>query len=243
MTRLQAVYVGGSRIPPTVFEQALERLGPRIGVLYGMTEAPVTCYLPPHSLDVNGDRRQRLMESVGPALSGYEVQIANAEGPGEVLIRGGNVTAGYWKQEAASQTLLRDGWLHTGDIGELDDAGNLYIVGRLNDVIRSGSSTIMPKEVEDAIVLHPAVREVAVIGLPDIEWGEAVTAFVVLKPGMASLRTRSGRALPQASRGLQEAALSAVRRRPAALPLRQGDPFAATRPGGELTRAKRSLCL
>jgi acyl-CoA synthetase (AMP-forming)/AMP-acid ligase II len=184
LERLQAVYVGGSRIPPTVFEQALERLGPRIGVLYGMTEAPVTCYLPPHSLDVNGDRRQRLMESVGPALSGYEVQIANAEGPGEVLIRGGNVTAGYWKQEAASQTLLRDGWLHTGDIGELDDAGNLYIVGRLNDVIRSGSSTIMPKEVEDAIVLHPAVREVAVIGLPDIEWGEAVTAFVVLKPGM-----------------------------------------------------------
>jgi long-chain acyl-CoA synthetase len=112
------------------------------------------------------------------------VQIANAEGPGEVLIRGGNVTAGYWKQEAASQALLRDGWLHTGDIGELDDAGNLYIVGRLNDIIRSGSSTIMPKEVEDAIVLHPAVREVAVIGLPDIEWGEAVTAFVVLKPGM-----------------------------------------------------------
>jgi acyl-CoA synthetase (AMP-forming)/AMP-acid ligase II len=162
----------------------LERLGPRIGVLYGMTEAPVTCYLPPHSLDVNGDRRQRLMESVGPALSGYAVQLANAKGPGEVLIRGGNVTAGYWKQEAASQTLLRDGWLHTGDIGELDDAGNLYIVGRLNDVIRSGSSTIMPKEVEDAIVLHPAVSEVAVIGLPDIEWGEAVTAFVVLKPGM-----------------------------------------------------------
>jgi acyl-CoA synthetase (AMP-forming)/AMP-acid ligase II len=184
LERLQAVCVGGSRIPPTVFEQALERLGPRIGVLYGMTEAPVTCYLPPHTLDVSGDRRQRIMESVGPALSGYEVQIANAAGPGEVLIRGGNVTAGYWRQEEASQTLLRDGWLHTGDIGELDDAGNLYIVGRLNDVIRSGSSTIMPKEVEDAIVLHPAVREVAVIGLPDIEWGEAVTAFVVLKPGM-----------------------------------------------------------
>jgi acyl-CoA synthetase (AMP-forming)/AMP-acid ligase II len=184
LERLQAVYVGGSRIPPTIFEQALEHLGPRIGVLYGMTEAPVTCYLPPHSLDVKGDRRQRLMHSVGPALSGYKVRIANAEGPGEVLIQGDNVTAGYWKEEAASRALLRDGWLHTGDIGELDDAGNLYIVGRLNDVIRSGSSTIMPKEVEDAIVLHAAVSEVAVIGLPDIEWGEAVTAFVVLKPGM-----------------------------------------------------------
>jgi acyl-CoA synthetase (AMP-forming)/AMP-acid ligase II len=181
---LQAVYVGGSRIPPTVFEPALERLGARIGVLYGMTEAPVTCYLPPHSLDADQERRQSLMGSVGRPLFGYDVQIANADGPGEVLIRGGNVTAGYWRQEAASQSLLRDGWLHTGDIGELDDAGNLHIVGRLNDVIRSGSSTILPKEVEDAIVLHPAVREVAVIGLPDIEWGEAVTAFVVLKPGM-----------------------------------------------------------
>ncbi len=106
-----------------------------------------------------------------------------------MLIRGGNVMAGYWKKEAASQTALRDGWLHTGDIGELDDAGNLYIVGRLNDVIRSGSSSIMPKEVEDAIALHPAVSEVAVLGLPDIEWGEAVTAFVVLKPGMHSLRS------------------------------------------------------
>jgi acyl-CoA synthetase (AMP-forming)/AMP-acid ligase II len=184
LARLQAVYVGGSRIPLTVFEQALQRLGPRIGVLYGMTEAPVTCYLPPHSLDVEGKRRQRLMESVGPALPGYKVRVANTGGPGEVLIQGDNVTAGYWKQEAASRALLRDGWLHTGDIGELDEAGNLYIVGRLNDVIRSGSSTIMPKEVEDAIVLHPAVSEVAVIGLPDIEWGEAVTAFVVLKAGM-----------------------------------------------------------
>jgi acyl-CoA synthetase (AMP-forming)/AMP-acid ligase II len=184
LARLQAVYVGGSRIPPTVFEPALERIGPRIGVLYGMTEAPVTCYLPPHHLDVDRERRQRLMESVGAALSGYQVRIANAGGTGEVLIRGGNVTAGYWKQEEASRSLLRDGWLHTGDIGELEDAGNLYIVGRLNDVIRSGSSTIMPKEVEDAIVLHPAVSEVAVIGLPDVEWGEAVTAFVVLRPGM-----------------------------------------------------------
>jgi acyl-CoA synthetase (AMP-forming)/AMP-acid ligase II len=184
LARLQAIYVGGSRIPPSVFEQALQRIGPRIGVLYGMTEAPVTCYLPPHSLAVEVERRQRLMESVGRPLTGYEVRIANADDPGEVLIRGGHLTAGYWKQAVASQALLRDGWLHTGDIGQLDDTGNLYIVGRLNDVIRSGSSTIMPKEVEDAIVLHPAVSEVAVIGLPDIEWGEAVTAFVVLKPGM-----------------------------------------------------------
>ena len=100
-----------------------------------------------------------------------------------MLIRGGNVMAGYWKDDAATRAALRDGWLQTGDIGEFDDGGNLHIVGRIKDVIRSGSSTIVPKEVEDVIAQHPAVAEVAVIGLPDAEWGEAVTAFVVTKPG------------------------------------------------------------
>ena len=103
-----------------------------------------------------------------------------------MLIRGDNVMAGYWRDEEATGRALRDGWLHTGDIGRIDERGNLYIVGRLTDVIRSGSSSIIPKEVEDAIGTHPAVSEVAVLGVPDIEWGEAVTAFVVLKPGMAA---------------------------------------------------------
>jgi acyl-CoA synthetase (AMP-forming)/AMP-acid ligase II len=191
LERLQAIHVGGSRIPRSVFERALDLLGPRVGVLYGMTEAPVTCYLPPHRLAPLPDR-SRLMESVGRELFGYQLRIntagqaAAAGSPGEVLIRGDNVMAGYWGNATASNAAVRDGWLHTGDIGRLDDEGNLFIVGRLNDVIRSGSSSIMPKEVEDAISLHPAVGEVAVVGLPDVEWGEAVTAFVVLKPGMTA---------------------------------------------------------
>jgi acyl-CoA synthetase (AMP-forming)/AMP-acid ligase II len=76
--------------------------------------------------------------------------------------------------------------LHTGDIGRRDEAGNLHIVGRLSEVIRSGSSSVLPKEVEEVIALHPAVADVAVIGLADPEWGEAVTAFVVLKAGMTA---------------------------------------------------------
>ncbi len=189
---LQAIHVGGSRIPPAAFERALERIGPRIGVLYGLTEAPVTCYLPPRALEPEAVRG-RLIHSVGRVLDEYEVRLADvgesapadSARAGEVLIRGGNVMAGYWRDEAASHAALRDGWLHTGDIGELDDGGNLHIVGRLKEVIRSGSTSIIPKEVEDVIVLHPAVAEVAVIGLPDPEWGEAVTAFVVTKPGMS----------------------------------------------------------
>jgi long-chain acyl-CoA synthetase len=92
--------------------------------------------------------------------------------------------AGYWRDPMATKAALREGWLHTGDIGELDAFGNLSIVGRLKEVIRSGSSTIVPKEVEDVLALHPAVAEVAVIGLPDPEWGEAVTAFVVVRPAV-----------------------------------------------------------
>jgi len=179
LDRLETIHVGGSRLPPDVFARALDLVGPRIGVHYGLTEAPVTCVLPPRMLATDGGRR--LMHSVGRVLGDYEVRIA---GSGEVLIRGANVMAGYWQDEAATSAALSDGWLHTGDIGELDGDGHLAIVGRLKDVIRSGSSTIIPKEVEDVLVLHPAVAEVAVLGLPDAEWGEAVTAFVVAKPGV-----------------------------------------------------------
>jgi acyl-CoA synthetase (AMP-forming)/AMP-acid ligase II len=183
LARLQAIHVGGSRIPPVVFARALDLIGPRIGVLYGLTEAPITCYLPPQALAAK--ESERLMHSVGRVLPGYELRLAGSDASGEVLIRGGNVMAGYWRDPAATDAALRDGWLHTGDIGKLDD-GHLHIVGRIKEVIRSGSSTVIPKEVEDVLLQHPAVAEAAVIGLPDAEWGEAVTAFVVRKPGMAA---------------------------------------------------------
>ncbi|MCC6777590.1 MAG: AMP-binding protein [Hyphomicrobiales bacterium] len=189
LAALEAIYVGGSRIPPDAFVHALDLLGPRIGVLYGLTEAPVTTYLPPRALADAGTRTSRLA-SVGKVLPEYQVQIGESDaapgaGVGEVLIRGGNVMAGYWRDDAATAAALRDGWLHTGDIGEHDADGNLSIVGRIKEVIRTGSSTVIPKEVEDVIASHPAVAEVAVIGLPDPEWGEVVTAFVVTKPGTA----------------------------------------------------------
>jgi acyl-CoA synthetase (AMP-forming)/AMP-acid ligase II len=156
-------------------------------VLYGLTEAPITCYLPPRAIAAKSAEHERLIDSVGQMLPGYEIRLAGSEvgsrGAGEILIRGGNVMAGYWRNEAESRLALREGWLHTGDIGEFDEAGNLFIIGRLKEVIRSGSSTIIPKEVEDVLARHPAVAEVAVVGLPDAEWGEAVTAFVVAKRG------------------------------------------------------------
>jgi acyl-CoA synthetase (AMP-forming)/AMP-acid ligase II len=187
MPTLEAIYVGGSGIPSAAFERALDLVGPRIGVLYGMTEAPVCCYLRPQELV--GSDRARLIGSVGHPLPAYRVRIAGADAgnaSGEVLVQGDNVMMGYWQDEEATCDALRDGWLHTGDIGTFDRGGRLAIIGRLKEVIRSGSSSIMPKEVEDVIATHPAVGEVAVLGLPDPEWGEAVTAFVVLRPGMSS---------------------------------------------------------
>jgi acyl-CoA synthetase (AMP-forming)/AMP-acid ligase II len=183
LSTLDAIHVGGSRIPPDAFERALDLIGPRIGPLYGLTEAPITCYLPPKALDTSATRRRELIDSIGAVQAEYEVRL-DAES-GEVLVRGGNVMAGYWRDEDMTRATLRDGWLHTGDIGRFDGDGNLFIVGRLKEVIRSGSRTIVPKEVEDVIARHPAVSEVAVLGLPDGEWGEVVTAFVVVRPGMA----------------------------------------------------------
>ncbi len=178
LARLEAIHVGGSRIPPAVFERALALLGPRIGVLYGMTEAPVSCYLPPNMLA--GPEAAQLIHAVGRPLFGYEVAVD--PGSGEVLVRGPNVMEGYWNDPAATAAALRDGWLHTGDIARFDGNGMLSIVGRIKDVIRTGSQSVVPKEVEDVIALQPAVLEVAVLGVPDVEWGEVVTAFVVLKP-------------------------------------------------------------
>jgi acyl-CoA synthetase (AMP-forming)/AMP-acid ligase II len=185
---LEQIHVGGSRIAPPVFEHALDLIGPRIGVLYGLTEAPITCYLRAERLAGNAALRPGLAQSVGRPLFGYEVRLDGVEpgtpaSSGEVLIRGGNVMAGYWQNPEATQATLKDGWLHTGDIGQFDAHGDLSIVGRIKEVIRTGSTSVVPKEVEDAVAQHPAVQEVAVIGVPDVEWGEAVTAFVVLKAG------------------------------------------------------------
>jgi long-chain acyl-CoA synthetase len=133
--------------------------------------------------------RERLA-SVGTAQSCVEVRVADTEGhalpvgeAGEVLVRGAPVMAGYWRNEDASATALRDGWLWTGDVGVLDEEGFLTLKDRSKDVIISGGTNIYPREVEEALLTHPSVREASVIGRPDVEWGETVVAFVVRDPG------------------------------------------------------------
>ncbi len=142
-------------------------------IIYGSTEAgPGTLLGPADVLRKPG--------SVGRAAPGVTVRLSAT---GEVCITGEYLMDGYFEQPDATAEALQDGWYHTGDLGALDDEGYLSIVGRARDVLRTGGETVAPLEVEDALRDHPAVVEVAVVGIPDADWGEIVCAVVVAVPG------------------------------------------------------------
>jgi len=193
--RLRVIFYGASPIPLELLRQCMEVFGCAFCQQYGMTEACGTIvYLPPEDHDPQGNRR---MKSAGRAMPGIELKIIDEEGNtlppeavGEVATRSTSNMAGYWKNQAATREALdADGWLRTGDAGYLDADGYLYIHDRVKDMIISGAENIYPAEVENAIFGHPAVADVAVIGVPDDRWGEAVKAVVVLKPGVEADET------------------------------------------------------
>jgi long-chain acyl-CoA synthetase len=139
-----------------------------------------------HELDGDGSARLR---SCGRAVPGVEVRIVGPadEGlphneVGEVAVRSPFLMKGYWENAAASREALRGGWLYTGDMGQIDEHGYLYISDRKKDMIISGGENVFPREVEEVLHSHPAVAEAAVIGEPDETWGERVKAVVVLGP-------------------------------------------------------------
>lgn len=188
-SRLKLIFYGASPIPLDLLRQCMAVFGCGFCQQYGMTEACGTIvYLPPDDHDPDGNRR---MKSAGRAMPGIELKIIDKDGNtlppeavGEIATRSTSNMAGYWKSAAATrETLDADGWLRTGDAGYLDADGYLYIHDRVKDMIISGAENIYPAEVEDAIFGHPAVADVAVIGVPDDRWGEAVKAVVVLKAG------------------------------------------------------------
>jgi long-chain acyl-CoA synthetase len=128
--------------------------------------------------------------SVGKPAPGVEVRIELADGSegtvgqdGEITVRGSNVMTGYWNSDAETAHALRDGWLHTGDVGRLDEDGYLYVVDRLKDLIIRSGINVYPRDVEDVMLTHPDVVASAVVGRPDPTYGEEVVAFVQLRPG------------------------------------------------------------
>ena len=185
------VYGGGPMYLADIID-AVETMGPRFCQIYGQGESPMTITALPRELvaDRSHPRWRERLTSVGTAQSCVEVAVVGEDGDplaagetGEVVVRGAAVMSGYWNNPDATAKTLRDGWLWTGDMGCLDEDGFLTLKDRSKDVIISGGTNIYPREVEEALLTHPAVHEVSVVGRPDAEWGETVAAFVVLEPG------------------------------------------------------------
>ncbi|MEI9988612.1 MAG: fatty acid--CoA ligase [Rhizomicrobium sp.] len=188
-SRLKYILYGASPIPLDLLRECMAVFGCGFCQQYGMTETCGTvAYLPPEDHDPAGNPRMR---SAGIPLPGVELKVMDEAGKtlgpgviGEVAIRSVANMAGYWHlPEATAKTVDSEGWLRTGDAGYLDADGYLYIQDRVKDMIISGGENIYPAEVESAIYGHPDVAEVAVIGVPDERWGEAVKAVVVPKSG------------------------------------------------------------
>ena len=191
VSTLRRISYGASPMPDAVLRKALQTLpGVRFAHAYGMTEAaPLVTSLDPRYSTLDGPYAGR-SKSCGQAALMVEVRIADIndrEVPrgtvGEVQVRGPNIMLGYWKKPDLSAEALRGGWYHTGDGGYMDEEGFVYIVDRLKDMIITGGENVYSAEVENAILLHDAVAEVAVIGIPDETWGEAVHAIVVPRAG------------------------------------------------------------
>ncbi|PQM26588.1 acyl-CoA synthetase [Sphingopyxis lindanitolerans] len=189
-SRLKYILYGAAPIPLDLLRQCIKMFGAQFIQAYGMTETTGTiCMLPPEDHDPEGNKRMR---SAGKALPGVEIRILGPDGEavpvgevGEVVTRSSNNMLGYWNlPDATARTMTESGWIHTGDAGYLDEDGYLFIHDRMKDLIITGGENVYPAEVESAIFGHPAVQEVAVIGIPDAKWGETVKAVVVAKPGM-----------------------------------------------------------
>ena len=185
---LKTIVYGGGPMYVADCKAALARFGYKLAQIYGQGESPMTITAMGkaiHAASAHPRYEQRLA-SVGQAFTGLEVVVAGdddrplpAGEVGEILVRGDPVMAGYWDNPQASAETLRGGWLHTGDVGSLDDEGFLTLKDRSKDVIISGGSNIYPREVEEVLLRHPGVSEVSVVGAQDPEWGEVVVAFVV----------------------------------------------------------------
>jgi acyl-CoA synthetase (AMP-forming)/AMP-acid ligase II len=184
---------GGAPMPTHLLEQALRCFGSVFVQIYGSCEAlHPSLVLGRHEHGLDPDHRSRL-GSAGQAVMATDVRVVADDGTpvpdgghGELRVRGPNVMAGYWNAPEATEAVLQDGWYRTGDVAWRDDEGFHYIVDRLRDMIISGGYNVYPAEVESVMRLHPAVAEVAVAGVPSSRWGEAVKAFVVLKPDAAA---------------------------------------------------------
>ena len=186
--RVKTIFYSTAPIREALLRKALDVFGPVFIQQYGSTEGSSISNLTKsqHQPDGTAAQQRRLL-SAGQACDGVEIKIVKSDGtvagagePGEIVVRHPDIMQEYWNDPVTTGETISDGWLNMGDIGYLDEQGFLFIVDRKKDMIISGGENIYPREVEIALEQHPAVRQCAVIGIPDERWGEAVYAFVVL---------------------------------------------------------------
>jgi len=192
ISSLRSLNYGGAPMLVEDLKKAIKKLGPCLVQLFGQGEAPMTIsYLPhwAHKADGSPEEIKRL-GSAGIARTDVELKIFDNEDKelpagqlGEIVTRSDLVMKGYWKNPKVTAETIKNGWLHTGDIGYLDENGYLFMMDRSKDMIISGGENIYPREIEEVLIQHPAVREVSVIGVPDPKWGEAIKAVIALNPG------------------------------------------------------------
>jgi acyl-CoA synthetase (AMP-forming)/AMP-acid ligase II len=192
LSSMKCIHYGGAPIYVEDLKEAVKKMGQVFVQLFGQAESPMTIsYLckKEHLLEGNEEQMKRLT-SAGIPRTDVEIKIFDEndnelppERMGEIVVRGEVAMKGYWKNPRATAETLRGGWLHTGDLGIMDERGYVYILDRAKDMIISGGENIYSREIEDVILKHHAVHEVAVIGVPDETWGEAVKAIVALKQG------------------------------------------------------------
>jgi long-chain acyl-CoA synthetase len=190
----KTIIYGGGPMYLEDIRRALEVMGDRFVQLYGQAESPftITALSRYHLTDNKHPRYLQRIASVGVAQSMVEVRVTDDQGRtlpkdeiGEVVVRGATVMKGYWNNIEATQETIRGGWLFTGDMGSMDEDGFLTLRDRSKDVIISGGANIYPREVEEVLLLHPAVKEVSVVGRRHPDWGEEVVAFIVLRSNAA----------------------------------------------------------
>jgi long-chain acyl-CoA synthetase len=189
LSSLRYITYGASPIAPEVLRRAMQVFGCNFGQGYGLTEAaPLLTVLTPDDHRRALADNERLLASCGKAVAGVEVRVVDVDGRdvrpgevGEIIARGPNIMRGYWRRDDDTANTIIDGWLHTGDLATVDEEGYLYLVDRKKDMIVTGGENVFSTEVEAVLYAHPAVKEAAVIPVPDAQWGEAVHACVALK--------------------------------------------------------------
>lgn len=197
LSSLDVITYGAATMPLEVIRDAINKFpGARFINAFGQTETASTItMLPPEDHVLEGtpeeiDQKLRRLTSIGKPLEDVEVRIVDEEGNpvptrevGEIVARGSRMMRGYWQQEAATQDAMRSGWIYTGDLGYQDEDDYIFLSGRAKDFIKRGGEMVSPEEVEQVLMSHPKVEDAAVIGVPDVEWGEEVRAVVVGREG------------------------------------------------------------